>query len=284
MKKIDLTELNVGVKIDFLKMQKDTFIDVKKDLPRPPSAISIGDVCYGNERFECPFGTYGNFSVITGESKSKKTFAKSLIVASYIGGNSTSYAPNIRTHRTSDKFVLDFDTEQSEWHSQRAFKRIDRITKWKHDTGELYEFYKPYYLRKYNYKERVQFIEWCILESEYKGNVGFVNIDGFADLVADKNDLISSNILVDKLLKWTDISKCHITGIMHTNPASNKPAGHLGTVLMQKSETTCVLKINEGNPNYTDVTFPLTRNFPIDPFSFTIDEYQLPIVRNLEIY
>ena len=269
----------IGI-VDFLKIHNEAFVDVNENLPKPPTALSIGTIKQGNEIFERAFGTYGNFSCITGASKAKKTFLKSLIIASYIGGSAVNYAPNFKGHRDKDKFILDFDTEQSKWHSQRVFKRVPKITNRQFIDGKSYEFYKPFYLRRYDYKERLQFIEWCILESEYRDNIGFVNIDGFADLVSDVNDLVSCNELVAKLLKWTDISQCHLTGILHKNYNSEKPTGHLGSAILKKAETVCTLDVNEQDENYTDVTFPYTRGFPIDKFSFTINSYGLPIIED----
>jgi len=276
--KININAINNAGTLDFLKIHDDAFVDVNEDMPKPPTAISMGEISFGKEHYERAFGTYGNFSCISGQSKSKKTFIKSLIVASYIGGNSINYAPNIKGHRDNDKFILDFDTEQSKFHSQRVFKRVPKITNLDYLNGSSYEFYKPFYLRRYNYKERLQFIEWCLLESQYKNNIGLVNIDGFADLVADVNDLVSCNELVAKLLKWTDISQCHLTGILHLYPGTNKPTGHLGSAVMKKAETVCVLNVDENDPNFTNVTFPLTRGFPLEDFRFSIDDYGLPKV------
>jgi hypothetical protein len=283
LQRLDISNLEKINAIDFYKMHNDSFIDVNEELPKPPTALSIGTINLGQEVFECAFGTYGNFSCITGASKAKKTFLKSLIIASYIGGSSINYAKEFKGHRDKDKFILDFDTEQSKWHSQRVFKRVPSITNREFIDGKSYDFYKPFYLRKYTYKERLQFIEWCILENkEYRDNIGFVNIDGFADLVADVNDLPSCNELVAKLLKWTDISQCHLTGILHKNFGSAKPTGHLGSAILKKAETVCMLDVNENDKSYTNVSFPYTRGFPINDFSFRINEFGLPIVEEIE--
>jgi len=257
--------------IDYNKVIKDTFIDVNADLPYPPTALSMGEYTSGQTIYPISFGTFGNFSCIVGASKSKKTFIKSLILASFIGGQSSNYC-EFKTHRDKDMFILDFDTEQGKWHSQRTFKRVTQIS------GGNYEFYKPFYLRKYSYNERLQFIEWCIMESDYRNNIGFVSIDGFADLVRDVNDLDACNMLVQKLLKWTDVSQCHLTGILHANYGTEKPTGHLGSAILKKSETVCNLSTNEQDPKFTDVKFTYTRGFNINEFSFYIDRYGLPVV------
>lgn len=264
--------------IDYSKVHKTAYVDVNEPLEKPPIAISIGQVTYGQTIFDCAFGTFGNFSCITGASKAKKTFLKSLILASFIGGNSNNYAEDIKSHRTKDMYILDFDTEQGKWHSQRVFKRVIQLS------GGEYPMYKPFYLRRYDYKERLQFIEWCILESEYRNNIGMVNIDGFADLVKDVNDLESCNGLVAKMLKWTDISQCHLTGILHQNYDSKKPTGHLGSAILKKSETVCMLSKNDIEPNFVDVDFPYTRGFPIEKFTFSVNDFGLPVVEQKVLF
>jgi hypothetical protein len=270
---IDISKLdNVG-SIDFKKVFNDTFIDVRKKISYPPTALSIGLTHeIGGVRYPIPFGTYGNFSCFVGASKSKKSFLKSLFMACYIGGNANNYAENITTHLDTEKFIIDIDTEQSEWHSQNVFKRVPRMV------GDYYENYKPFYLRKYDHKERLQFIEYLILESEFKGNIGLVSIDGFADLVSDVNDLEQANNLTQKLLKWTDISQCHLTGILHANYGSDKPTGHLGSSILKKAETVCNVTVDEQDFTTSNVKFTYTRGFSIDEFSFTIDNEGLPVV------
>ena len=270
---IDISKLDDVGALDFKKVFSDTFIDVTKKIAYPPTALSIGLTHeIGGVRYPIPFGTYGNFSCFVGASKSKKSFLKSLFIACYIGGESNHYAENIKTHIDKDKYIFDIDTEQSEWHSQNVFKRVPKMV------GEYYENYKPFYLRKYDHKERLQFIEWLILESEYKNNIGLVSIDGFADLVSDVNDLEQSNNLTQKLLKWTDISQCHLTGILHANYGSEKPTGHLGSSILKKAETVCNVVVDEQDIKTSNVKFTYTRGFNIEEFSFTIDNDGLPVV------
>ena len=273
MEEIDISKLaNIGV-LDYKKVFNDTFIDVRKQISYPPTALSIGLTHeIGGVRYPIPFGTYGNFSCFVGASKSKKSFLKSLFIAAYIGGKTTNYANNIKTHIDKNKYIIDIDTEQSEWHSQNVFKRVPKMV------GEYYDNYKPFYLRKYDYKERLQFIEWLILESEFRNNLGLVSIDGFADLVSDVNDLEQSNNLTQKLLKWTDISQCHLTGILHANYGSEKPTGHLGSSILKKAETVCNVVVDEQDFKTSNVKFTYTRGFSIEEFSFTIDSDGLPVV------
>lgn len=273
MEKIIINTNETKAEFDYSKMLSESFVDVTEKLIQPPIAVSIGEHEYSGESIANAFGTYGNFSCIVGQSKARKSFFKSLLVASYIGGNSNKFAEDFKTHRTTDKFVLDFDTEQSSYHSQRVFKRVCHIA------GANWSYYKPFSLRKYSHKERLQFIEWCLLESEFKDNIGFVSIDGLADLVSDVNDLTQCNELVQKLLTWTDVSKCHLTGILHTNFGTDKATGHLGSAVMKKAETVCVLEYAK---ECTTVKFKYTRGFPIDDFEFRIGNDGLPYTNRME--
>ena len=272
---MNIERINLDFDIDknidlFKKMADDSYVDIEEELEKPPIALSIGTVKYGNEVYDKPFGTFGNFSCIVGESKSKKTFLKSLFVASFIGGKTIEYGKDIAGKRTKDMFILDFDTEQGKWHSQRAFKRVTQMV------GSNYEYYKPFYLRRYTHRERIDFIEYMILESEYRDNIGLVAIDGFADLLSDVNNLEEANLLTQKILKWTDMSKCHLLGVLHNNYGSDKPTGHLGSAILKKSETVCVVKSDAGIGDYVNVKFTHTRSWNLDDFKFYIDNYGLP--------
>jgi len=270
MDKINL-DFQEPSKLDFDKILKESFVDVNAELQTPPLAVSIGTHSYSGNNYPNAFGTYGNFSCIVGASKARKSFFKSMLVASYIGGNTNEYAPDFRTHRDSEKWVLDFDTEQSAYHSQRVFKRVCDMV------GGNAAIYKPFSLRKYTHKERLEFIEWCILD-KYKG-AGLVSVDGIADLVADVNNMAECNNVIQKLLTWTDVSQCHLTTILHTNFGSDKPTGNLGSAVMKKAETVCFLEYGK---EATSVKFKYTRGFPVDDFAFVIDENGLPRTKELE--
>lgn len=250
--------------IDFNKIARENFIDVSLEIQRPPIAISIGK--YGNN-YDIPFGSYGDFSCIVGASKSMKTFLKSAIAAGYIGGNSTEYFPDIKGHETKGKFVIDIDTEQSDYHTQKVARRVCDMV------GTNPEFYKPFSLRDKDPKTRLAFIEWIFSESEWRNNLGLVLIDGAADLLDNVNDLEESNKIVNSMLRWTKQSKSHLITVLHRNHGGMKPTGHLGSAITKKAETVAFVtkedKIVNVSPEYT-------RNYPFEDFAFELDEKYLP--------
>lgn len=255
--------------IDFRQMEANSYVDVSASIDAPPVAISCGTYQMGQTTYPIRFGTYGNYSCIVGPGKARKSFLKSLLIASYIGG-SYDYG-FFQTHRdeTKNLHVIDFDTEQGAWDAQWAFKRIGYMV------GANYELYRGYSLRRYDYKERLQFIEWCI-NDRFRGQLGLVCIDGIADLVNDVNDLKQSNEIMDKVLKWTADGNFHLITVLHSNFGSTKPTGHLGSAVLKKAETIVNL---EKDGDSTNVSFSYTRGYSPDNFSFSINK-GLPVINN----
>lgn len=257
------------LKKDFKQIHDEHFVDIEEVLKPQPVAISIGETFYKGTYYPVSFGSYGDFSCIVGASKSKKTFLKSLITACYIGGNSNTYADNIKGHYAHDRYVIDIDTEQSHYHSQRVFRRVIEMV------GANTSYYIPFALRKLSPSERLEFIEWVFTESPYKGKIGLVLIDGVADLVSDVNDLEASNNITNSLMRWSEKEQCHIITILHRNFGSAKPTGHLGSSVLKKAESVVFVE-KEGD--YVKVIPEYTRNQPFDPFCFRVNENWLPEV------
>jgi len=249
---------------------QSAFIDINKKIEFPPIAISIGTHYVGGKEYPTAFATYGNFSALMAPSKARKSFFKSLLVASYIGGKVTDFTTSIKTHRKESGYILDFDTEQSRFHAQNVFKRVVPMT------GSNPEFYKPFALREFSARERVEIIETAIYSSEYSKNIEFIIIDGVADLINDVNDIKESMLLIEKLMRWTSDKKCHILNVIHTNPGTHKPKGHLGSFIMQKAETVARLELID--ERQTAIEFTYTRNYHIEAMVMEIDANGLPFI------
>lgn len=265
--KFDIVNNDVPI-IDFNKIELESYIDPSLELKPQPIALSLGETEYKGLYYPIPIGSYGDFSCIVGASKSRKTFVKSLIVAGYLGGNSNLYS-DIKGHLNDDKFVLEFDTEQSHFHTQRVTRRVIEMV------GANDERYKTYSLRQYDPKTRFEFIDYMMYESEYKGKIGLVSIDGYVDLVTDFNSLEQSTQLTERLLQWTSKTNCHITGILHKNFGTMKPVGHVGSSVLKKAET--VMFIDKEN-KLTKVSCEYSRNIPFNEFYFEVGKDWLPKV------
>lgn len=254
---------------DFQKLHDKCLVDINAKLEPEPVALSIGQYEYKGNIYPLPFGTYGNFSCLVGASKSMKTFLKSALIAGYIGGKSNYYFPNLQGHDTKDKFVIDVDTEQSLWHTQKVAKRACEMV------GSDYGFFKTFALREVDSKTRFQLIEWLLMESQYKNNIGLITIDGAADILESVNDLDLSNKIVQGMMRWTSVSKAHLCTVLHRNHNSDKPTGHLGSAIMKKAETIAFVERDKEN-NEVRVMPGYTRGVPFEEFQFRIDENHLP--------
>tara|TARA_R110000796_G_scaffold21344_1_gene62862 strand:+ start:3072 stop:3917 length:846 start_codon:yes stop_codon:yes gene_type:complete len=256
------------------KFLADCKVDFTESLEYPPVALSLGDKVMetkeGNLVLPIPIGTYGNFSMISAPAKTKKTFFLSLLVSAYLSGGNP-YTGKIKGHR-GDKSVLHFDTEQGEWHCHRTFKRAFEMS-----NIEDSEKYHTFGLRTIGWKNRIPFIEHCLKENK---NVGLVCIDGVADLISDINNVDQANECAEKLMELSGKYKCHIITIIHSNHGSDKARGHLGTFLMNKTETEIRLEQNSINTSWVTVSCKMSRGYSFESFSFKVNNYGYPEVIN----
>ena len=128
--------------------------------------------------------------------------------------------------------------------------------------------------------ERNQYLEWLFKESEYRNNLGIVSIDGYVDFLNSSNDEIESREFTQSLMKYSSVSKCHITGILHLNPGTTKARGHLGTILQQKCETVVIIK-DAGE--YSEVICQRGRGKKFEDFTLRVNNDWLPYVSDDEI-
>jgi len=258
------------VTIDYSKIAEDCFVDLSEEMPHPEILLSIGSHEYKGNFYPTPIMTAGEFSAIVAQSKAKKSFLKSAFLGSYIGGDANILFGNIKTHRNEEQTILDFDTEQGKYYTQRTFRRVAEIS------NRNYEHYKGYATRHLSSFERLGLIDYCLKNQStlYKAPVKLVSIDGIADLVENTNDIMMSKEASDFILKWTYEYNIHITTIIHKSGTTNKPLGHLGTYVLKKAETVIDLEIQE---DYSiKVSNPYSRGYRFDEFVFDINKDSLP--------
>lgn len=246
----------------------ECFVDLDEKIEHPETLISIGEYSYKGKNYPIPVMTAGEYSCISAPSKSKKSFLKSQFVAAYIGGNSNKHFSEIKGHRDKDYGVADFDTEQSKFYAFRTFARVEKIT------GQRYKNYYPFKMRHLTPEERVAFIDNLLEDEKFRDHIKIMFVDGIADLINDSNDLVSSQEIVGKILKWTDIYNIHVCVVIHNRFGEKKPTGHLGSATLKKAESVIFL---ESEGNVVKVSQDYSRGKQFDEFYFTInDEDILP--------
>lgn len=220
-------------------------------------------------------GTLGNFSLIIGKAKSRKSFFINIAVSAVLkkGVLLNQFSGCLPPEQNK---VIYFDTEQGKYHVQLALKRIC-----KQINSNIPKDLNVYHLRSKNPAERLEIIEYAIYNTP---NLGFVVIDGIKDLVTSINDEAEATMIASKLLKWTEEKNIHIVTVLHQNKSDNNARGHIGTELLNKAETVLSVTKNEQDKDISIVEAQMCRNIEPEPFAFEINADGLPIIaENYEI-
>ena len=271
---VQLKQALDSLDVDFNEIHKLSTPNLKSKVSKPQLAISIGydDIAYNGEFNHLIFGTFGNISMIKGEEKARKSWLKSLLLGCCFDGNSVNYSSDIKGHNLRDKYIIDLDTEQDAYYSRLGADRICKM----YGTPQspvIPDNYIAINLREHNAKIRRDYLKWLFMESEYRNKLGVVSIDGYVDMLDNFNDLVESTEFTQSLMKYSTLSKAHITGVLHLNPGQDKARGHLGTILQQKCETVVIIK-DEGD--FSSVTCQRGRGKKWDAFGISVNKDWLP--------
>lgn len=214
-------------------------------------------------------GTLGNFSLIIGKAKSRKSFFINIAVSTVLSNDKIlNQFKGVLPHEQST--VLYFDTEQGKYHVQLALKRVcQQINIDEPNNLQVFG------LRSLKPSERLKLIEYAIYNTP---NLGFVIIDGIKDLINSINDEAEATMIASKLLKWTEEKNIHIITVLHQNKSDNNARGHIGTELINKAETVLSVTKNEQDKDISIVEAQQCRNREPEPFAFEINEFGLPTI------
>lgn len=206
----------------------------------------------------------GQIGIFSGHEKSGKSFLLECIAASCIGGGLRKVGFSMIL---GDKKLIWFDTEQSQYFYQLNQRRLYNMA----GISSNNRFYDAYHLRRFTAPERADIIE-AIIYSE--ANLGAVVIDGFVDLLLDYNSLEESQVIVNRLMKWTDEKDILLMGILHLNKGDSKLRGHLGSELKNKCDFQITVSKDD---NAYLVKNPTSRYMSFPSFDFRRDENGLPV-------
>jgi hypothetical protein len=236
-------------------------INLLEPLTPPPVAMQIKS----NGNLITLFSK-GNFSVVTGKAKSRKSYLISIAMATAIKGeNQNHFFCN-----TNGMNIL-FDTEQSKYKVQQVTKRICSLA-----GVENPENFKVYSLRVLEPVQRLNFIDYILSTTE---NLNFVAIDGIIDLGIDPIlQAEQAQIIITKLMQWTEKYNIHIVCVLHYNKTVSTLLGHLGSFAHRKAD--CVIEVEKDSENksISNVTPVDCREMEFEPFSFSINENGLPYI------
>lgn len=252
-------------KLESIAYRKSFIVDPDEEIQPPQTAWGLRNI---KDEAISILGTLGNFSLIIGKAKAKKSFFINIAVSCALT-NEPVLNRFIGGLPANQNQVLYFDTEQSKYHVQIALKRICRQL----------EVQRPhnlftYHLRSLTPSQRLKLIEQEIYSND---KIGIVVIDGIKDLITSINDESEATMIASKLLKWTEERNIHIITVLHQNKGDNNARGHVGTELINKAETVLSITKEESNPDISTMKAEMCRNREPEPFSFEINEDGLPV-------
>lgn len=244
-------------------------VDSTKHIERPPVAV---DIVTGVST--SIFGTLGNFSMVQGKAKSRKSFFVSAIAAGAL--SKEVVADSLRGH-IGDKVVVYVDTEQGEYHAHRTKKRILHMAGLDTDINDKRLRYFQFRGLDRN-SERMTMVEYILQSID---NIGLIVLDGIVDLSSKGvNDEEEATEIASRLLKWTAHYNCHAVCVLHENKNDSNAKGHLGAYLTQKAETVVAVRRHEENREMSLIRAEYTRNIEFPELQMEITGDDISIIEH----
>jgi hypothetical protein len=257
-----LTSTQATNQAKWMEILRQAKIDPNKPLSLPRACLSI----VGTDGKDGIIGSIGDFSLVIGKAKSKKTFCVSMFLASMAKNGLTQ--ERIKGELPPDKNrVIFFDTEQSEYYVQKVFYRVCKII------GSTPDHFEAYCLRKFTPSERLELIDTAIQSIP---DLGVVVIDGIRDLVTSINDEDEATKMASSILKWTQEKQIHVVAVLHQNKGDLNARGHLGTELVNKAQTVLSVSVDPMDKNISVVEAEYCRDREPQTFAFFVDDDGLP--------
>ena len=226
-------------------------LDPTEHISNPPSVLELR---LGLETYT--LGTAGNISLIQGKAKSRKSYFVSALAAAAIR---QGFNENILKAGIVKGKVIFFDTEQGDFHAQRVNQRTLHLAGIPVEQGQ--EYLKYFALRRADTNaDRLAIIEYVLKRIE---GVSLVIIDGIVDVANGVNEEAESIALVSRLMKISADLNLHLITVLHENKNDRGAKGHLGSYLVQKSETVYgVSRSEDGFTTYIEGLYTRNASFP----------------------
>lgn len=257
LQKIDT--YNTNIDDESLSMLQKAEIDLSLDIPSPPPVL------YQGERVMI---SKGDFSVVVGAAKSRKTFCVSAMVGAYM---CTDEYMNMSSPNDAGS-VLWIDTEQSIYHAAKVARRVCRIAGL--PTNQKTDRFRMLCFREYEPGKRRELTDKAI--RLYRPSL--VVVDGAADLILDVNDSSESARLATMFMDITKELDNHIVTVLHTNPGGDKPRGHLGTNFLNKAQALFIVR---ADGDISTVSVERCRDIAVDDFAFAVSKEGLPVLTSI---
>lgn len=212
-----------------------------------------------------PLFTRGDFSVISGQAKSKKSL---FIRAVVIGSLTNRY---MRITGVNVQRVLWYDTEQSEYDAARHLKGIKAATMW--DDEEIDKRVSLFFCRSVDAKQRNDMLLDHLLTNKYD----LIIVDGLRDLIFDFNDVEDSGKIISQVMRICETQNCHTITVLHENPGTErKVRGHLGTEAVNKAELVIKVEKDKDNKENSVAVCATSRRSDFEDIVFSFNKSGVP--------
>lgn len=216
----------------------------------------------------------GELVAVTGKAKSGKTLFNSMLMACCVRDKVLQVERNRSDPQSSSLSsqldplrVLWYDTEQSEQSTQDILKnRVLRMVSPSSLTGgDGSGSFDVFNVRSLNYVERLRLFEAAL----HKYRPALVVLDGVRDLVADINDGVKAQEVVECLMRLAQETNCCLVCVLHQNKGAEDRnlRGWIGTELMNKAfEVYACEKVKPENIFVVEQTH--TRKYDLEELMF----------------
>lgn len=249
----------INMEDEDIRLLQQAEIDLSAEIPSPPPVLFQGDKTMISK---------GDFSVVVGAAKSRKTFCVSAMVGAYLCADEYM---NMNSPNDAGS-VLWIDTEQSIYHAARVARRVCRIAGL--PTNKKTERFRMLCFREYTPDKRRELTDKAI--RLYRP--ALVVVDGAADLILDVNDSSESAKLATMFMDITKELDNHIITVLHTNPGGDKPRGHLGTNFLNKAQALFIVR---ADGDISTVSVERCRDIAVDDFAFAVNQEGLPVLTSI---
>jgi len=253
------------------KIEEIVLHELSKYKHDPNKVIDAPDVFLAIEDENGPISVFssGNFSVLLGKPKSRKTTLLSIIGAAILREDRKI---GILSSPCKSEKLLWIDTEQNEYHLSRNMHSLSKMMDDKLRNLITYRF------RNVDPNDRFTHIK-TLIQYYVKQGVRVVVIDGIADLLTkgynDEEDAIK---ISNFLLKVTEDFDIHIITVLHENKGNALAKGHLGSYLIQKTESVINVTKNERDKQFSEVSSNFTRGKDFPSFFISYNEKDVPCI------
>lgn len=216
------------------------------------------------------YGTLGNFSLVIGKAKSKKSSIVSVFNAAALKNDfidntiKGDFPPNKRR-------IIYFDTEQDNEDMGRQIDRAFNLA-----GGSIPEASKLidiYNLSEHQPTDRIAMIGRYL---EQHQDIGLMILDGVRDITYDINNSDQAMTAITTLIGWVRKYKIHMITVLHQNKGDDNARGHLGSECVNRAETVLAVKKDSRDKNVSFVEAIACRDIDFPDFYFTMDDNGLP--------